>query len=210
MSMTLLGWRRTVAALYAEVRADPDPARAWQRWREGRDRLFAEHPDSPIPEADRADFNGLRCLPYDPALRFDLPVESVEPARIEVPTATDGLVPFERIGRLRLPRLGQLDVWWLDSYGGGVFVPFRDTSPDTYPGGRYVIDTVKGADLGGDAGRLVVDLNFAYNPSCAYHPAWSCPLPPPGNALTLPVGAGELAYHPGPRRVSKRPHTIRS
>lgn len=195
--MTLLGWRRGVAELYAQVRADPDPQRSWWHWRQGRDRLFAGHPDSPIPESDRAGFPGLRYLPYRPGLRFELPVEPAGPARIEVPTATDGLVPFERIGRIQLPGLGSLDVWWLDSYGGGVFVPIRDSHPGTYPGGRYLIDTVKGADLGGGEGRLVIDLNFAYNPSCAYHAAWSCPLPPPGNTLTVPVPAGELAYTSG-------------
>jgi hypothetical protein len=53
---------------------------------------------------------------------------------------------------------------------------------------------VKGADLGGDllAGRLVVDLNFAYNPSCAYDPRWACPLAGPGNTLTVPLPVGEL------------------
>ena len=38
----------------------------------------------------------------------------------------------------------------------------------------------------------MVDLNFAYNPSCAYDPAWMCPLAPPGNTLAEPVPAGEL------------------
>jgi uncharacterized protein len=38
----------------------------------------------------------------------------------------------------------------------------------------------------------VVDLNFAYNPSCAYDPAWACPLAPAGNTVTLPLNAGEL------------------
>ncbi len=70
-------------------------------------------------------------------------------------------------------------------------MPIRDTRDDglTYPGGRYVLDTVKGADLGGAGGRLIVDLNFAYNPSCAYDPAWACPLPPPGNVVGVPVDA---------------------
>ncbi|MQA26468.1 MAG: DUF1684 domain-containing protein, partial [Micromonosporaceae bacterium] len=112
----------------------------------------------------------------------------------EVPTATDGVVPFQRIGVVEVPGLGPLDVWWLDSYGGGVFLPVKDASPDTYGGGRYLLDTVKGADLGGDAGRLVIDLNFAYNPSCAYDPAWACPLAPPGNVLLAPLRAGELTY----------------
>ena len=51
---------------------------------------------------------------------------------------------------------------------------------------------MKGADLGGDGRWLVIDLNFAYNPTCAYDPAWACPLAPPGNVLSARVRAGEL------------------
>ncbi|MGH3648554.1 MAG: DUF1684 domain-containing protein [Micromonosporaceae bacterium] len=203
MSLDVLDWRRTVFELYRQVRAGPDPERAWQLWRDGRDELVGRHPASPLPPTARERFTGLRYAPYDPAKRYELlPVEPAEPARIEVPTATDGVVPFERVGQLRLPELGTLDVWWLDSYGGGIFVPLRDASgrhPDlgqrSYGGGRYLIDTVKGADLGGTGDRLTVDLNFAYNPSCAYDAAWQCPLAPPGNVLTAPVYAGELTWH---------------
>ena len=131
-----------------------------------------------------------------PGLRFEVEVDrDVEPARLEVPTGTDGVVPFDRIGVARLPGAGSLDVWWLGSYGGGVFVPVKDASAGrgTYGGGRYLLDTVKGADLGGEvgSGRLVLDLNFAYNPSCAYDPAWACPLAPPGNVLDVEVPVGE-------------------
>lgn len=194
MSLSLLGWRRAVARLYAEARAAADPEDGWLQWRAGRDRLFAEHPDSPLASHARVGFGGLVYAPYNSELRFVLPVEPAEPTRWEVPTATDGVVPFVRVGQLRLPGIGELDVWWLDSYGGGIFVPMRDASAggDTYGGGRYLLDTVKGADLGGEAGHLVIDLNFAYNPSCAYDPAWVCPLPPPGNVITAPVLAGEL------------------
>jgi len=197
MSLTLLDWRRQVRDLYARVRSDPDPASAHELWRTTRDRLFATHPDSPLLPDARAAFSGLNVAPYDPALRFEVTLDSdVEPHRLEVPTATDGVVPFERIGVLRLPGLGDLDAWWLDSYGGGLFVPVKDAAAgrETYGGGRYLLDTVKGADLGGDvrAGELVVDLNFAYNPSCAYDPAWTCPLAPPGNTLAVPVRGGEL------------------
>ena len=78
-------------------------------------------------------------------------------------------------------------------YGGGVFLPFRDETngATTYGAGRYVLDTVKGADLGGADGRLVVDFNYAYHPSCAYDPRWSCPLAPATNRLVGPVEAGE-------------------
>src|SRR5207248_7924368 len=100
----------------------------------------------------------------------------------------------DRVGHVELQGLGGLDVWWLVGYGGGLFVPMKDrlAGTSTYGGGRYVIDTVKGADLGGEDGRLVVDLNFAYNPSCAYDPAWACPLAPAGNVVAAPVPVGEL------------------
>ena len=205
MSITLLDWRRSVAALYAAVRAEPDPVAGHQLWRKGRDDLLAGHPSSPLLPEDRPGFDGLRVTAYDPTYRLEVDVDpDVEPHRLEVPTATDGVVPFERFGVLHLPAdgpvPGDLDVWWLDSYGGGVFVPVKDglAGRETYGAGRYLIDTVKGADLGGDVdqasgrGTLVVDLNFAYNPSCAYDPAWACPLAPPGNIVPAPLRVGEL------------------
>ena len=189
--LSLLDWRRRVVALYSAVRAASTPAEGHELWRSGRDELFATHPDSPI--LSRATFTGLPVAPYDPAWRFEVEVVPAEPARIEVETGTDGVVPFERAGVVTLDGVGTLDVWWVASYGGGVFVPVRDASAGkgTYGGGRYVLDTVKGADLGGSGGRLVVDLNFAYNPSCAYDPAWACPLAPPGNVVPVAVPVGE-------------------
>lgn len=177
------------------AQSDTDPARAHELWVDGRSELVRSHPASPVPLEQRDGYAGLRHVSYDPSLRFVLPVDpAVEPQRLEVPTATDGTVPFDLAGRLHTP-LGDLDVWWLDSYGGGVFVPIKDASAGraTYGGGRYLLDTVKGADLGGSVhDALVVDLNFAYNPSCAYDPAWTCPLAPPGNTLGVEVAAGEL------------------
>lgn len=196
MTLSLLEWRRTVAAAYAAARdgAATDPAGGWQAWRQARDGLFREHPDSPLSPAARAKFSGLPFAPYDPRLRFIVPVNPADPAHLDVPTGTDGVVPFDRIGQVVLPGLGSLDVWWLGSYGGGIFVPVKDGSAGrtTYGGGRYLLDTVKGADLGGRDGHLVIDLNFAYQPSCAYDPDWACPLAPSGNVLPTTVPAGEL------------------
>jgi hypothetical protein len=152
-----------------------------------------------VPAGDRATFSGAEIEAYQPRLRFEVAVDTdAEPVRWEVPTATDGVVPFTRIGVLHLPAVGDLDVWWLESYGGGVFVPVKDAlaGARTYGGGRYLLDTVKGADLGGDVrdGWLVVDLNFAYNPSCAYSPSWTCPLAPAGNTVAVPLPVGELTH----------------
>jgi uncharacterized protein (DUF1684 family) len=199
-ALAVLDWRRQVHDLYASVRAASTPARGHDLWRRGRDRLLGTHPASPIPVDERGTAVRLPVPAYDPAWRFEAVVERSEPAHLDVPTGTDGVVPFERIGSVRLDGLGTLDVWWLGSYGGGIFLPVKDASAGlpggTYGGGRYLLDTVKGADLGGRRNRLVLDLNFAYNPSCAYDDAWACPLAPPGNTLRgvdLPVG--ERSWH---------------
>ena len=190
MSLELLDWRRQVAGLYAHVRAESHPRVAHGGWQAVRDRLFAEHPQSPV---DRDTFTGLQVADYDPAWRAEVPLEPAPPQRLEIPTASDGVVPFERIGVLRTP-WGSLDAWWLDSYGGGLWIPVADPGPLSYGGGRYLDDTVKGADLGTTAdGLVVVDLNFLYAPSCAHDPRWTCPLAPAGNVLTVPVPVGELA-----------------
>jgi hypothetical protein len=199
MSLALLDWRRRVARLYAEVRGEPDVPAAHEHWRRTRDELLRTHPVSPIPEPQRAGFPGAPVAAYDPGLRFEVAVDTgVPPKHMDVVTGTDGIVRFDLLGRADLPGGGALDVWWLAAYGGGVFVPVKDASAGsaTYGGGRYLLDTAKGADLGGDDGRLILDFNFAYNPSCAYDPAWACPLAPPGNTLTRPLPAGELMPPP--------------
>jgi uncharacterized protein (DUF1684 family) len=194
-SFDVLDWRRRVFALYAEVRAAAEPVHAHDLWRRGRDDLLATHPASPLLPDDRAAFTGLAIPPYDPDWRFVVEVDPAEPARIELTSGTDGLVPFERVGIADVPGVGPLDVWWLASYGGGLFVPVKDASAGrpggTYGGGRYLVDTVKGADLGKRGRSLVLDFNFAYNPSCAYDPAWACPLAQPGNIVTEEVPVGE-------------------
>lgn len=193
MTLTLLDWRRQVAGLWTAARSAADPEIGWRTWRDGRDELFARHPDSPLDEQARAAFSGLPYAGYDPAVRFEAALEPAAPRRLDVPTAADGVVVLDRIGAVALGALGPIDVWWIGGYGGGVFLPLRDGTAgrSTYGGGRYLLDTIKGADLGGDGERLVVDLNFAYHPSCTYDPRWSCPLAPEGNRLTAPVAAGE-------------------
>jgi uncharacterized protein len=193
----IMDWRRRVFAVYAEVRSAAEPAIGHQAWRRARDELFATHPASPLPAGDRASFAGLPVPGYDPGWRFEVELEETAPARIEVDTGTDGTVPFERLGVADVPGVGPLDVWRLASYGGGLFVPVKDASAGrpggTYGGGRYLVDSVKGADLGTHGRTLVLDFNFAYNPSCAYDPAWACPLAQPGNTVEVEIPVGERA-----------------
>ncbi|HVW88245.1 MAG TPA: DUF1684 domain-containing protein [Gaiellaceae bacterium] len=188
----LLDWKRRVFALYAEVRAAADPEAAWRRWREVRDELFATHPQSPLPSETRARFAGLPYFDYDPALRIRAEVEPAPRETRQIATSGEHPYPFSRFGRVRF-REAALDLYWLDGYGGGVYLCFADATSgrETYGAGRYLLDTVKGADLGGDGGRLVLDFNFAYNPSCSYDPRWVCPLAPPGNTLAAAIRGGE-------------------
>lgn len=188
----VLDWRRRTAEIYRAVRTAQSPQAGHTAWVAARAALLRRHPASPVPPAVREEWAGPVVAPYDPALRFVVPVDGeVEPARREVPTGTDGVVGMDRVGRVELGPLGGLDLWWLSGYGGGIFLPLRDPAPGSYGGGRYLLDTVKGADLGGTGTEIVVDLNFAYQPSCAYDPAWACPLAGPGNTLDVPVRAGE-------------------
>lgn len=235
--LQLADWRRFTAQLYAEVRAlaVTDPQAAWEHWRLTREWLYRKHPSSPVPADRRATFVA-KHYPYDPALRFELPLRAAEtPDEAEKTAATGGRgephagpgagssaglgsglaaalgpglalpisvgrpISFDRVGWLDVPfesGVRTLALFWLPEYSGGFFLPFRDaTNGDgTYGGGRYLLDSAKGADLGSDAARgtVALDFNFAYQPSCAFDPRWSCPLSPLENRLDIEVRAGEL------------------
>ena len=194
-TLELLDWKRRVFGLYAAVRELP-PEAGWELWRHTRDELFRSHPQSPLPAGRRTSFGGLEYWPYDPQVRVLAELEDVEaPAQ---PIESSGAEPilFRPFARASFELHGEpltLEVSWLAAYGGGAFLCFRDATSgrESYGGGRYVLDTVKGADLGEDGGRLVLDFNFAYNPSCSYDPGWVCPLAPPANRLAASVEAGE-------------------
>ena len=200
----LADWRRQVAALYAEVRAlsVTDPAVAHRHWREVRGRLYREHPQSPVPAAARGGFVASH-FDYDPALRFSVSLEPAPPARpgalaLELPNSGPDTLAFSRLGRVELPfgdRPRSLSVFWMAGYAGGLFIPFRDATngTETYGAGRYLVDAAKSADLGGEpaTGTLILDFNFAFQPSCAFDPRWACPLAPPENRLDLAIRAGE-------------------
>lgn len=194
--LELAGWRREISELYAAVRAEDKPERGHALWRSRRDELFRTHPQSPLPPGDPFRAGGLPYWPYDPDLRFELPLlPAPEPSRLSLPTDGGGTTSLRLVGRVDLPSpvAATVDVWWLEQYAGGLFLPLRDgTAGDaSYGGGRYVLDTAKGADLGGESGVLVIDLNFLYHPSCRYSSAWQCPLAPEGNIISAPVQAGE-------------------
>lgn len=195
-ALSLLDWKRRIFDLYANIRGHDDPQRAWAEWREVRDEMFRDHEQSPIPEDERGIFSGLPMFGYDESFRVLAEVVLEEAQRYDIPTSGDGAYSFTRFASARF-ELGEeehsLELYWLEGYGGGLFLPFRDgtSGKTTYGAGRYLFDTVKGADLGMEKDRLVLDFNFAYNPSCSYDPRWVCPLAPPPNRLAIAIEAGE-------------------
>ncbi len=197
----LLDYRRLVAELYAQLRrSEILPLERFAYFKEARDRLFRTHLQSPLSGEQRTRFKGLRYFPYDPALSFLLEVDGkVEREVFEIELSTDGRIEIERFGKVHFSWQGlkhSLSLFWIKGYGGGVFLPFKDSSnsQETYGGGRYLLDTIKHADLGQQGAKLVLDFNFAYNPSCAYNSRWSCPLAPVENSLPVPLYAGERAF----------------
>jgi uncharacterized protein (DUF1684 family) len=202
----LADWRRRVAELYVEVRARAaaDPAAAWELWRLEREALYRGHPQSPVPAAEREAFRAVHW-PYDDRLRATVAVEPAPApapglalAPLALPNSGAESPAFDRIGLVRLPLPGgdvRLPLFWMRGYTGGLFLPLGDATngAETYGAGRYLLDAAKSADLGGDAaaGTLVVDANFAFQPSCAFDPRWACPLAPPESRLPVRIEAGE-------------------
>jgi uncharacterized protein (DUF1684 family) len=192
--LDLVDWRRRTGDAYR--------LGSVEAWRAARERLFREHPQSPVAPESRAAFPGLRWFAPDPAYRVPARLVAGDGAALDVDTGgEDGVVHYLRLGTLRFRLSGEdceLTVLAMLGYGGGLFLPFRDATSgsETYGGGRYLFDTVKDTDGGclevtPGSPDVVIDFNYAYHPSCCYDPRWACPLAPPENRLAVAVRAGE-------------------
>lgn len=196
---SLWDWRRRVAGLWHDIRAAETPEAGWRLWKDVRADLFAHHPQTPLdPGGEMPEY-----FVYDPALRFAVRLAAARTEEpVYMPAGGDGevkLEPFAETNGLGPALGGELTLYWVTGYGGGVFLPFLDatSAKETYGGGRYLLDTIKSADHGAlpDA-RVILDFNFAYNPSCYYSPRWVCPLAPRGNRLPGAVRGGEKGHLP--------------
>jgi uncharacterized protein (DUF1684 family) len=210
-SMALADWRRKVAEMYVAVRQHDNPEQAWYDFRTARNALFKTHAQSPLTTEQKADFVSLSYFSYDPAWCLAGTVDhSVDRETFTATLAAEGEFRYTRVARVSFIVRGKqavLSLFWIEGYGGGLFLPFRDASngDTTYSGGRYLYDTIKGADLSTNADEFMLDFNYAYNPSCAYNEQWVCPLPPAENRLPFAVHAGEQRWNVEDRQVV-RPH----
>ena len=198
--LALAHWRRTIAQIYADVRNADEPEAAWQKFLVARNALFKNHSQSPLNEAQRAAFSELPFFAYNPDYRVVGQLDhTIGQEQFGVELAADGTFRYRRVATILFEIRGQaaqLSLFWVEGYGGGLFLPFKDltSKTETFGAGRYLYDTIKGADLGADSTRFTLDFNFAYNPSCAYNDQWFCPLAPSENSLDLPVFAGEKKF----------------
>jgi len=193
----LADWRLRINALYETVRAAETGQEGWQIWRDTRRCLFQSHPMSPIAAPKRTHYKGPIVFAYDPDLRFAVDLLPADGPAETVNLGNDGAIRRHPVARTLglMQRLGgELTLYWIEGYGGGLFLPFADATRGgaTYGGGRYLIDAIKGADLGlNPSGKLILDFNFAYHPSCAHNPDYVCPLAPSENLLPAAIRAGE-------------------
>ncbi len=161
-------------------------------FRAEKDRFFATDSHSPLTAAQKHHFKGLRYFPENRALRLEVALEEFPTKEtIQMQTTTSGMQSYTRFGRFKFMVEGQEIGLTIFVNRAGYFLPFVDSlaGKETYGAGRYL----EPVSLGG--GRFHVDFNHAYNPYCAYNEAWSCPITPAENRLTVPIRAGEKNFH---------------
>ena len=164
-------------------------------FRKAKDDFFKTHPQSPLLPEQKKDFKGLNYFPENPALRFELQLERYpNPERVVMPTSTGSEQAYRKVGQVKFKVKNEnasLQVYESEHGTGSYFIPFTDaTAPaESYGGGRYLEPEEPHKD------DLIIDLNLAYNPYCAYNDKWSCPLPPLENRLKVRIEAGEKKFH---------------
>jgi uncharacterized protein (DUF1684 family) len=177
--------------------------RALAQFRREKDAFFREAAESPIPEAERATFKGLRYFPALFPLRVVAEVERLaQPEPFQMATSDGATRLFERFAVLRFTvgeQPAQLTAYRSaddpEAEETALFIPFRDkhSGKETYGAGRY-LDVQE--ETGPDGKPFVVlDFNLAYNPYCAYNDNYSCPLTPKENTLPMAITAGERVFH---------------
>ena len=140
-----------------------------------------------------AAFTGIKRFPVDPAWRVEARFEPYDPPKqIKVANGLGEVTEGPSYGAVVFERKGR--TWRLDALDGQsgteLFLIFGDgtNAEETYGGGRY-LETERES-----GGKVVVDFNRAYSPSCAHTPFATCALPPRQNKLELRVTAGEKRY----------------
>lgn len=170
-----------------------------EKEREEKDRFMRTSAESPFAKAPET-YEGLEYYPPDSKYRVIASLEPITENKPVILTTNDGkqqryveyaYAEFKLDGVNN--RLLILEIADMGPFRGKLFLAFGDetSAAETYGAGRY-LDVVKTPG----SQTMKLDFNLAYNPYCAYDDAYTCPLPPPENILSIPIKAGERVYHP--------------
>jgi len=159
---------------------------------------FRTSPESPIPAAQRAQFDSLKYYLATPEFVFAAAItRNPRPDTVIIQTSTNEAVPYLRWGLAMFELAEKPHKLTLFRKASGadstLFIPFADLSNgrETYGGGRYLDVARPKADVN----EIELDFNQAYNPYCAYNDEYSCPVPPAENRLQVTIPAGEKSFH---------------
>ena len=182
-----------------EFKSKEETNRAIQIFREEKDYFLKNAPNSPLEGPDRLHFKSLHYFPVNPMYHFEGKIERYvininDPQYYATFQTNKGPKKrYIRYGRFRFTFEGK--DYTLELYksilGDKIFIPFYDKTngEETYEGGRYV-----DAEILMPGYRIVVDFNYAYNPSCAYNDKFVCILPLEENRLNIEILAGEKKF----------------
>lgn len=161
-------------------------------FRREKDEFFRSSHHSPLLPEQKADFPGLNYFPPNAELSLTVDVERFPQGdEIQMLTNTGDVQRYTRFGRFRFSVEDEEASLTIYHNENGYFLPFTDSlaGSETYGAGRYLEPEPR------PDGRFEVDFNLAYNPYCAYNEAWSCPITPAENRLTVPIRGGEKVFH---------------
>jgi hypothetical protein len=173
-----------------------------QHYQDSLETMFKDSEESPLTLEDFQNFEELDFYPID--LDYYIVADFIRTPNEEpflMPTTVErvqqpvyekyGEVHFTLHGeKIELPVYQSHDLRDQEEWEDYLFLPFKDATngKETYGGGRYLELWITGGD------SIIVDFNRAYNPYCAYNYAYSCPIVPRENRITVPVYAGERNF----------------
>ena len=164
-------------------------------FRKEKNELFGTTEESPLTPEQKKEFKSLNYYPETNKFVFkNLTIDkNINQEIISIKTSAGDTEPYKRIGRVEfeVEEVKQALYLYRSPEGGSIFLPFKDktNAVETYHDGRYV-EPEENAD-----GSVNVDLNYAYNPYCAYNDNFRCPITPEENTLDVEILAGEKRYH---------------
>lgn len=195
--LILIGWSLSFSS--KELDSSEKIIQAIQTFRKQKDLFFKTSPNSPLEDSDKIKFRGLKYFPIDLRYRFEGKIERYiihinDPKYYATfPTNKGPRKRYIRYGKFRFTFEGKehsLELY--KSIGSDmIFIPFYDLTngKETYEGGRYL-----DAEVLMPGYQIIVDFNYAYNPSCVYNEKYVCVLPLEENRLKIEIRAGEKNF----------------